>query len=674
MKTWQDQLRDAGYPAPVLVIDFETYYDSEYHLGTGKMALSTVEYVADPRFEIHGFGLQILGHPWESLGRRFVPKPKVKSAFNKLTSTFGTALHNCTVVAKTCKFDLLILAEKFGLYPPFTVDIDDLLRYYDSRMDHRLEAVAPLFGLPAKGDTKQFKGQHFDQIDMAAMAGYCLNDVADETELFKQLLPIVDNPAFEFRLMRHTLGMYLRPRAEFDATLAARIRTDMQGQIDAAVGDVTAWVEAETGRGMTEKQLSGDISFVRLLQTALGSEPIPVKPGKPSKNMIPLTGAGMIPAFSKDDDGCKAMLGHKDALVRGLMTARLAVSSWPGHIGRIDKMAAQARASRGLVRVPQKYYGAHTGRWSGEEGVNLANLGGSGRGKAIGKLISEVRHTIRAPAGQTFVLCDAAQIEARNLAWYAGQEDLVQGFRDGTDIYSEFATDLFQVHVWKPSDEEKQTPEGKRAEIYRGFGKDAILGCGYGMGADKFFTRCLSNEVLRPLFDSGEYNRDFVGRLIKTYRSKFPFICKFWGSVERAWRIATRYKREESIGNLTFWHEDGTTCLRLPSGRVIRYRGARVNAQDDLIYMWGTLWGGSLTENIVQATCRDPLGYWILEIERQLRHTVVHHVYDETITLVPEGNAEDCKKDIEAIMSTGPVWADGMPFKAEGSISKFYKK
>jgi DNA polymerase len=326
--------------------------------------------------------------------------------------------------------------------------------------------------------------------------------------------------------------------------------------------------------------------------------------------------------------------------------------------------------------VPLKYYGAHTGRFSGEHGINLGNLGGSGRGKAINKLISQVRHTMIAPEGYTFVMCDAAQIEARDLAKYAGQHDLVEGFRTGADIYSEFASDLFQTRVWKPSDEEKQTPEGKRAEIYRGFGKDAILGCGYGMGADKFYERCLANAVLRPLFDSGEYDFAFIKRLIDTYRTKYADVPRFWQAVERAWRVATKYQREETVGRLRFKHDDGTTILVLPSGRALYYRSAKVGPDNRLHYTGGNehkqLWGGSITENIVQATCRDYLALWLLEVDPI--YPVVHHVYDELVCLVLLDGAQEARQKIEEIMSRGPAWADDMPFKAEGSISPFYKK
>ncbi len=665
--TWQETLKRAGFPAPVMVIDFETYYDSEYHLGKDAKALSVAEYVTDPRFEFHGFGLRILNHKWESLGRRFIPKPKIYAAMKKLTGEFGDNFEGCTVVAANGKFDFLILAEKFGLYPSFTVDVEDLVRFYDARMETKLRKAGPYFGLPSKGDTLQFKGKHFEEIDLAAMSAYCLNDIEIEEGLFKRLLLIVQNPEIELRLAAHTLGLYLKPRIVYDFELAKSLKVQMREQIDLAVKDALPYLNADD----PVKQLSGDLSFVRLLLSLIPA--IPTKPGKPSKNMIPLTGVGRIPALAKTDDGLKELLNHSNETVRALTMARVAVSSWPNHISRINKMERQARASGGLVRVPLKYYGAHTGRWSGEEGVNLGNLGGAGRGKAINKLIGQVRHTMRAPDLDTLILCDAEQVEARDLAKYAEQVDLVQGFAQGQDIYSEFATDLFQKKVWKPADDD-DSPEAKRATIDRGFGKDAVLGCGYGMGADKFYERCLANETLRPLFDSGEYDRDFIGRLIKTYRTKYSCIPEFWGRVERAWRLATKYGNVETVGQLCFWHKAGTTFLQLPSGRILRYRHARVTSTDELRYHDGSLWGGSLTENIVQATCRDYLAYWILRIEDELHCPVVHHVYDETITLVSLNEAEQRAKEIKAIMSTGPAWAVGMPFAAKASISPFYKK
>jgi len=178
------------------------------------------------------------------------------------------------------------------------------------------------------------------------------------------------------------------------------------------------------------------------------------------------------------------------------------------------------------------------------------------------------------------------------------------------------------------------------------------------------------------MFDSGEYDFAFVKRLIDTYRNKYSCVPKFWNRVEQAWRVAARYGREETVGRLRFWREGSTMFIALPSGRTLRYHGARVDSDNQLHYVSGRnhcyLWGGPITGNIVQATCRDYLGLWILKTNPI--YPVVHHVYDELICLVGEHCAEEAKKQIVGIMSRGPEWADDMPFKAEAKISKCYKK
>ena len=129
-----------------------------------------------------------------------------------------------------------------------------------------------------------------------------------------------------------------------------------------------------------------------------------------------------------------------------------------------------------------KYYGALTGRYSGGGGVNFQNLPKEG-------MIAELRTLLIPPAGHKLVVVDAASIEARVLAWLAGDEKLCNAFRNNVDIYSDFASDFYQVEVRKPnaSDSLEQTKELKRL---RQMGKVAILGLGYGMGPRKFDRLC----------------------------------------------------------------------------------------------------------------------------------------------------------------------------------------
>lgn len=710
MMQWHEKLTKAGFPTTVLVIDFESYYGDGFSLNNGKSKvgnISTVEYVTHEKFELIGCGFGYmtpedgLRPPW------FTPKPKLVQQFRNLRERHGYQLENITVVAKNCKFDMLILAVKFGIYPKYTVDCDDLTRTFDARMKKGMAEAAPFFGIGYKGDTTQFKNLHYAEIVdkglLPVLEEYTLNDIDIEQQWIEKLMPIVDNPEIELPLAAHTLKLYTKPVIDFDFDLCEKLIADMTQEIKKTLRDITPWVLLSSGFSEEDVEeafeydvwvelvsdiISKDLRFVPLLRKALpqGQE-VPLKEGGTSKlrkdgtpnNMALLMGVGNIPALAKNDDGCKWLIAHPDSIVSSLMAARLALNSWPSHIKRLTQMRNQSSASAGKFRVPLKFYGAHTGRWSGEERVNANNLGGTGRGKAISKLISQMRHTLCAPIGCSMGLVDAAQIEARNLAWYAKQDNLLELYRAGGDPYSDLASTIFKCKVWKWNDDKdvEEYPGHKaKLKVYRGFGKDAILGCGYGMGWQKFYNNCLQNDSIRPLFDSGEYTEGFIKGLITVYRTKYNLIPKFWRTVEKAWRKATRYRMEVKCGHLVFSHsrEESTTYIRLPSGRRLRYRNARVDNQDRLKYRYGDLWGGSLTENIVQATCRDFLAGWILEIERLTDNCIVHHVYDEIIAIAGTNEIKNVVSIMTNVMSRGPEWAGGMPFEVEHKIANHYIK
>jgi DNA polymerase len=677
--TLTEILKSVQYPENTLVLDFETYYDDEYSL----KEMSIVEYVADARFEFTGLGIKI-----NDTTSVFIPGPKVPWAISRLKKKFGKALHNVTVVAKNTKFDVLILAEKFGIYPPYVIDIEDLSRYYDSRMSQRLKDLAKLFKLPAKGDTSQFKGQHCVDIDWSAMKKYCLRDVEDEYALLTILLPVVDNPEVELPLAMHTLNLYLRPPFDLDYDLAQKISDEMDTTLDQDLGKVGWVLEYATKKKKTIPDIIRARSiFPKILAAALPEgEKVPMKQGKKE----------MIPALAQEDVAFQLLLVHPDERVRNLCKAKAACSSWPLHQAKVKSIIKQAECSGNKCRVAIKYYGAHTGRPSGTQGTNLLNLGGKGRGKPIHPLIGKVRSTLLAPPGHKLVIADSRQIEARELAWIAGQDDLVEDFRTGGDPYSRLAEELFQERVWNPTEEEKLTPEGKIADIRRGFGKDAILGCGYGLGTNTFFNRCRQNETLRPLFDSGEYTWDTIDRLIKLYRSTYAQIPKFWKVIEKCFRWVTKYSHEVMtyyipsnnhclhtgmenqkpiIKNaiLTFWGEGHDTIIQLPSGRRLFYRYASVSKDGKIKDIHGPLWGGTLTENVIQAICRDLIVGWLFECEKN-DIPIILYPYDELVGCVPEDHADEALKKMMEIMRHGPDWSKGLPLDVEGEISKCYKK
>lgn len=285
------------------------------------------------------------------------------------------------------------------------------------------------------------------------------------------------------------------------------------------------------------------------------------------------------------------------------------------------------------------------------------------------------------------IIVDSAQIEARILAWMAGQQDMVETFAKNKNVYSAFGTKLFKAYVRKPKDSDPPALKQLLAVRY-GFSKDTVLGAGYGMGDAKFYQRCLENLDLRSRFDSGQYTRQFVRRLIKGYRGTYPKIPAFWKMCEKCFRLVVKYPHEiiryapegSKVGPgdlLTFWNNGGTVNVQLPSGRILYYPHASLKkgkwSGGDLKYHHGPLWGGTLTENIVQAIARDLLVYWILKCEAA-HLPVALHIHDEIIAVSSDLHAEENLRVLLDIVSSRPDWAAGLPLAAEGEISETYKK
>lgn len=676
-KTWQTVLAEAGFPTEAIVLDFETYFDKDYTLSK----LSTVEYVMDERFELTGLGLQPMGQtatfhaPYQSTERRPAP-----AMLELLTRMYGTRWEGVTVVVQNGKFDCLILREKFGITPKYTVDIKDLDKMWDARAKHSLKDMVERWNAPSlKGDTMEFEGRRWCDMTpemRAALASYCINDVKLEAWLFEKLMPIVvSRPAVELPVANHTLQMYLTPMFKIDTDLGdeivAGMKAEMQRPIDALNAMGLTVIDPyrkfknpnPQPRPIVAGDISKDTSFTTLIESCGGS--VPMKSGKNK----------MIPALAKDDKGTRELLAHSDSRVRALAEARQAVQSWPLHCAKVENILNQARMRGGRIGTPLGYHNAHTGRWGGTEGINLQNLGGRGRGgKGTHKLIQQVRNMLRAPDGTILGINDYSKVEAAGLAWQAGQDDLTEAFRTGADAYSDLATELFGFPVRKPKKYDPK-PVAARLEVCRGFGKDAILGCGYGMGAETFYERCYANDDLRPKFDDGTFGMAFIEKVIKTYRTKYKEIPAYWNLLEKSWRWATKYREKIVLDKcgLEFFYEDRATFIRLPSGRLQRYPNATVGKDGKLHYHWGPLWGGTLTENVVSALCRDLIAESILRLIEN-GFVVVLTVHDEIVCLLEQKDAESRLKEMGQIMCELPAWAAGFPLSVNGCLSECYRK
>ena len=675
--TTEQILEMAGYPTDFVIVDFETYFDKDYSVTDMK----PWPYVTDERYQTIGCGFK-----YSRYDCHFVWNNDLNDYFQSLQDAYGQDLEDITIVMQNAPFDALILQEKYNISPKYIIDLKHLDAHFDSRRSHSLKDMAKRHKLQSKGSTMNFLGLHltdFEDVQRQAMEEYCKFDCKLEYELFEILLQYLSNQEQELVIARHTLDLYLKPKLKFDFDLANQLSAGMANHI----------LEACEKVGLTKDEISGNLSFVKALQNVLPiGDNVPVKAAKrPGEKMTALLGTpGVGPALAKTDEGCLMLLAHPKDEVRKLMEARKAVKSWPLHLKRIAAMRSLATACGGRMPVPLNYYGCHTGRWSGGGGINLLNLGGAGRaGLGTNPLITKMRQMLRVNDSKLLIV-DSAQIEARILAWLSGQQDMVKAFEEDRDIYSEFGSKLFVARLRKARKTDPP-PLAKLFTIRRGFAKDTVLGAGYGMGVNRFYNNCLQNPGLRPMFDSGQYDRKFVEKLIYGYRNTYSMIPKFWKMCEKCFRLVVKYPHEimryapegSTVGPgdlLTFWNNGGTVNVQLPSGRVLYYPHAvikkKMNQHDydnQLKYHHGLLWGGSLTENIVQAVARDLLVYWILEAE-EFGLPVVLHIYDEILAVSSNIYAEDNLKTLMNIVNSGPKWADRLPLAAEGQISETYIK
>ncbi len=346
---------------------------------------------------------------------------------------------------------------------------------------------------------------------------------------------------------------------------------------------------------------------------------------------------------------------------------------------KLDAMEHAAGADdrmRGLL----VYHGAATGRWSGKlvqpqnfprpakkqdeiyEIIGKLKAGEDVSSHGPGTLIASdlLRSMIIAKPGHRLLFADYSAIEARVLAWMAGQDQLVTTFSEGGDVYKEMAKDIYNKPVDKITGGERQV------------GKMAILGCGYGMGGKRFAEQCAVMGI--------DVDPDEAARIVKVYRESNDKISGYWSKVEREF--------------LDLCHsaiDAGEKIVRapLPSGRSLTYHNPRiiqretpwgemrdtaeVDTLNSVTRQWTSqvIWGGLLTENYVQATARDLMAGAMMRLELQ-GYYVIMSVHDEIICEVPDNHGT--LAEMIEIMTAVPDWATGCPVAAEGKESVRYEK
>lgn len=601
----------------IITVDFETYYSAD--LGFAKQ--TTEEYVRDPRFEVVGVAVQVN----DGEAEWFSGSMAETAAFLKQYDW-----DNSLALAHNAMFDGFILSEHFSIKPKGWLDTLSMGRaLHGTNVGGSLKVLAEFYDVGVKGtevdDAKGLRRTDFPAQQLAQYGEYCKNDVRLTWDLFN--LMSQGFPPTELRLIDLTIKMFTEPVLQLDEQkLNVHLHTERQRK-------------AKLLENFDQDVLMSNDKFADLLRLFGVSPPMKISPATKKETY----------AFAKTDEAFKALLEHHDPSVQALVAARLGTKSTIEET-RTERFIGIAR--RGPMPVPLRYYAAHTGRWGGDDKLNLQNLP---RGSALKKCIL-------APAGYMMIDSDSSQIEARTLAWLAGQNDLVEAFDRGEDVYKIMASAIYGKSVEEITKDE------------RFVGKTTILGAGYGMGAAKFQAQLKNFGVVVELEEAK--------RIIDTYRQTYPRITALWKAAGVALEAILRDQLTE-LGRDGILKIEGKGGIKLPNGLYIRYPNLRQKADEEtgkveIVYdtkkgravIPNRIYGGKVIENVCQALARIIIGDQMLLIAKKYR--VVMTVHDAVACIVPTEEVDRAQEYVEMCMRIRPKWGLELPLNCEAGHGESY--
>lgn len=369
--------------------------------------------------------------------------------------------------------------------------------------------------------------------------------------------------------------------------------------------------------------------------------------------------------------------------VAEMMKLRLAMSKTS-----VKKYEAMERSvcPDGRVHGLLQFYGANrTGRWAGRlvqihnlpqnhmEDLELArSLVKEGRYDLVEILydstpdvLSElIRTAFVARPGCRFIVSDFSAIEARVMGYLAGEGWVMEEFRGAGKIYEQTASKMFHIPI----------EEITKGSPYRARGKVASLACQYGGAEGALISMGALNFV----------EEEELKGLVQSWRTANPHIVNYWYEIDGAVKAAVKERKMTKVGMVTVYYQSGMLKIALPSGRVLSYVRPRMTVNrfgsESVSYegigtnrKWTRIesYGAKFCENIVQATARDVLAEAMLRLEKK-GFDIVCHIHDEVVLEVPEGSSS--VEEVNEIMAVCPDWCEGLPLKAAGFESPFYKK
>lgn len=606
--------RAAGWQT--LFVDFESRFDNTIKLGfrhqTGE------EYVRDPRFEV--LCACILKDDDESVDA-FGPDDLV-GYFN------GIDWSKTLFVAHNVQFDGFILTEHFGHRPAMLADTIAIARCLYPNLDggYSLNALSKRFlgGTGKFGRVDPYEGYDREFFDahpevFAEYLRYCAKDVFLLRELYLKLLGEGRMTRMEMNVTSEIL------RASTDSTLRV-----LRGPAEAYADQREAEYEAVS-------HFADDETFAGALRAA-GVEP-ETKRNKRGEDQY---------CFAQTDPFMREQAAGGDAAVRTLVEQRFMAKSTSE---RTKARRFAGIASRGVLPVSLMPYGAHTGRDSGGGSINLQNM----------ERKSPLRAAIAPLDGHKLVVADAAQIECRVLNYLAGQDSVVDAFAEGRDVYCETGEVLFGRPISKADDPELR----QQAKVVE-------LACGYGLGWRTLKARLEAEDLV--------VSDEDAERFVAGYKQSHPKVVDFWWQWEAMLQHMQMMPRDEwtesRVGRMDFPFRLGR--IRLPAGRELHYPNLRKQGREftyDKLYKLrctrAKTYGGSMTENVVQALARDiTFGHDYLfrqtPVGKQCRLAL--RIHDELVYTCPEAVAQEAFETLCGVMGRPPEWMPELPLLGEGGV------
>lgn len=597
----------------LITLDFETYYSRD----VGFSKLTNEEYINHPEFQPLIVSLRLPSGNFVTQDLYDLSKQQGREFF------LDHKIQESAILAQNTRFDGSILNWYYGVRPKMYMDTMLMAR---ALLRHKtggtsLKVLAESLAVGHKGsEVVNALGKHredFTADEWLAYREYCELDVALTFAIFG--LMAQDLPPREFKIIHSTLRWYIEPTLELDLPLLRDKVLNEQIIMDGHL----------KSSGVTMDVLSSNKKFPEWLES-MGVD-VPQK-------LSPTTNK-YIPAIAKADPQFKSLMKHSNPIVSAACQARAQAKSRIKET-RMQRFIGIGERNHGKLPVPLLYSGAHTHRYAGDDAINLQNLP------------VVIREGIRAPKGHHVISADQGQIEARINAVLSGQHDLTEGFRNGEDVYSEMARDIYLI---------EDVPEKERK-----VGKATILGCGYGMGGERCY------DLLTGQWGIPDISREFAQQVVNVYRTKMWAIKDNWNYMDTMLSVMAG-GGEAQYGPITFRKDE----FEMPSGMKVHFRELHHDGAEYKYkryssmtrkWNWVKIYGAMLMENVCQSLARELLADQTVILEKRWKS--VHQIHDEIWFVVPDEEVTLACSVMKKIMEIPPSWLPELPLKVNPSAAR----